>query len=200
MDVGCAFAIPTYLSMASTEGFEMGEVEELVALLRETRDAFDHALVGMMPAQWTFKPGPTRWSVFEVVEHVATVETGAAQLVSGRLIARPATEKEKAEARGKDLVIVQAMKDRGRPMEAPEFVRPSGRWPSPAAAVAAFQESRDRMIALLGRLAGNLRDYCAPHAILGILDGYQWMLFVGTHLARHTEQIAENKATPGFPR
>lgn len=178
----------------------MREVDELVQLLRGTRDAFDHALAGLMPAQWTFKPAPARWSIFEVTEHVATVETGAAQLVSGRLIARPATEQEKAEARGKDLAIVEAMKDRGRPMEAPEFVRPSGRWASPAAAVAAFQESRDRMIALRDRLAGNLRDYCAPHPILGILDGYQWMLFVGTHLDRHIEQIAEIKVTPGFPR
>jgi transposase len=177
----------------------MREVDELVALLRKTGDAFDHALTGLMPAQWTFKPAPTRWSIFEVTEHVATVETGAAQLVSGRLIARPATEQQKAEARGKDVTIVQTMKDRGRPMEAPEFVRPSGRWPSPAAAVAAFQESREKMIALLERLGGNLRDYCAPHPILGTLDGYQWMLFVGSHLDRHTEQIAEIKVTPGFP-
>ena len=177
----------------------MSEVDALVELLQGTRVAFDHALAGLMPAQWTFKPGPTRWSILEVVEHVATVETGAAQLVSGRLISRPATEQQKAEASGKDAVIVQAMKDRRRAMEAPEFVRPSGRWPAPAGAVAAFQESRDRMITLLDRLSGNLRDYCAPHAILGTLDGYQWMLFVGTHLERHTEQIAEIKVTPGFP-
>jgi hypothetical protein len=177
----------------------MREVDALLKLLQDSRDTFDHALTGMMPAQWTFKPGPTRWSIFEVTEHVATVETGAAQLVSGRLIARPGTEAQKAEARGKDALIVETMKDRRRPMEAPEFVRPSGRWPSPAAAVAAFQESRDRMIALLERFPGNLRDYCAPHAILGMLDGYQWMLFVSTHLERHTEQIDEIKVTPGFP-
>ena len=60
----------------------MGEVETLAELLRGTRDAFDHALTGLMPAQWTFKPGPTRWSIFEVTEHVATVETGAAQLIA----------------------------------------------------------------------------------------------------------------------
>jgi len=177
----------------------MREVDALLKLLQDSRDTFDHALTGLMPAQWTFKPGPTRWSIFEVTEHVATVETGAAQLVSGRLIARPATEAQKAEARGKDTLIVETMKDRRQPMEAPEFVRPSGRWPSPAAAVAAFQESRDRMTALLDRFPGNLRDYCAPHTILGTLDGYQWMLFVGTHLERHTEQIEEIKVTPGFP-
>ncbi|MEP7326606.1 MAG: DinB family protein [Gemmatimonadota bacterium] len=177
----------------------MGEVETLIELLTGTRDTFDHALAGLSPAQWTFKPGPTRWSIFEVTEHVATVESDAVQMVSGRLLAHPATEPQKAEVRGKDELILRAMKDRSRPREAPELLRPSGRWPSPAAAVAAFQESRERMLALLNRLPGHLRDYCAPHPILGMLDGYQWMLFVGTHLGRHTEQLAEIKVTPGFP-
>ena len=177
----------------------MSEVDTLIDLLKSSRDVFDHSLSGLMPAQWTFKPGPARWSIFEVTEHVATVESGTAQLMSGRLFARPATDQQKAEIRGKDELIVKAMKDRGRPMEAPEFVRPSGRWPSPAGAVAAFQESRDRMVALLSRLPGNLRDYCAPHPMLGTLDGYQWVLFAVKHLDRHIEQIEEIKVTPGFP-
>jgi hypothetical protein len=177
----------------------MGEVDTLIKMLSGSRDAFDFALTGMMPPQWTFKPAPGRWSIFEVTEHVATVESGTAQLMSGRLFARPATEQQKAETRGKDEVIVKAMKDRSRPMEAPELLRPSGRWPSPAGAVAAFQDSRERMIGLLSRAPGNLRDYCAPHPLLGTLDGQQWILFVVTHLERHIEQIAEIKVTPGFP-
>lgn len=180
-------------------GLKMGEVDTLIDLLDHSRASFDRAVTGLMPAQWTFKPGPSRWSIFEVTEHVATVETGTARLMSGRLFAVPATEQQKAETRGKDELVVKAMKDRGRPMEAPELVRPSGRWPSPAGAVAAFQESRDRIIALLSRLPGNLRDYCAPHPMLGTLDGYQWVLFTATHLDRHIEQIAEIKVTPGFP-
>ena len=49
------------------------------------------------------------------------------------------------------------------------------------------------------RLPGNLRDFCAPHVTLGVLDGYQWILFLAVHLERHVEQIQEIKVTPGFP-
>lgn len=177
----------------------MGEVETLIGLLNQSRESYNHSVAGLMPAQWTFKPGPTRWSIFEVTEHLATVETGTGQLLTGRLFARPATEQQKAEVKGKDEVVLRVLRDRSRPMEAPESLRPTGRWASPAAAVAAFAEARDRLLALLGNLPGNLRDYCAPHPLLRTLDGYQWMLFVVAHLERHTEQIGEIKTTPGFP-
>jgi hypothetical protein len=30
-----------------------------------------------------------------------------------------------------------------------------------------------------------------PHPALGVLDGYQWLAFVGTHELRHANQIRE---------
>lgn len=32
------------------------------------------------------------------------------------------------------------------------------------------------------------------------LDGYQWVLFISAHSERHTKQINEVKADPGFPK
>jgi hypothetical protein len=36
-----------------------------------------------------------------------------------------------------------------------------------------------------------LAKVTAPNRVLGPLDGYQWILFVGAHEARHTGQIRE---------
>jgi hypothetical protein len=96
--------------------------------------------------------------------------------------------------------VVERLKDRSRRMEAPEFVRPTGRWPSPAGAISAFKETREQMIGSLRRITSDLRDYCFPHPLLGTLDGHQWILFVVAHLYRHLEQIDEIKRSPGFPR
>lgn len=180
-------------------GVEMGEVDTLINLLETSRVSFDHSVTGLMPAQWTFKPAPDRWSIFEVTEHIASVETGTCRLMSGRLFSRPATEQQKAETQGKDEQIVARLRDRSRPMEAPELVRPTGRWPSPAGAIETFQETREQMIALLRSVPHNLRDYCAPHPLMGTLDGYQWVVFVVAHLDRHIVQVDEIKRTPGFP-
>jgi hypothetical protein len=35
--------------------------------------------------------------------------------------------------------------------------------------------------------------------VFGPLDGYDWILAVAAHTARHTQQILEVKADPGFP-
>jgi hypothetical protein len=30
-----------------------------------------------------------------------------------------------------------------------------------------------------------------PHPVLGVIDAYQWFIFIGSHEARHAEQIRE---------
>ena len=46
----------------------------------------------------------------------------------------------------------------------------------------------------------DLRDHFYSHPVFGPLDGYQWLLLLSAHSARHTEQIEEVKADPSFPK
>ena len=46
----------------------------------------------------------------------------------------------------------------------------------------------------------DLRDHFFDHPVLGPMDGYQWLLLIATHSARHTAQIEEVKADPNFPK
>ena len=61
-----------------------------------------------------------------------------------------------------------------------------------AAALAALEKTRanlrDLVIAYDGMAIGAVAH---PHPVLGIINGYQWVDFIGIHEARHTAQIRE---------
>jgi hypothetical protein len=42
-----------------------------------------------------------------------------------------------------------------------------------------------------------LRDWFAPHPFAGIIDGYQWILFLAAHTDRHAEQIEATRSKLG---
>ena len=39
-----------------------------------------------------------------------------------------------------------------------------------------------------------------PFQFFGTLNAYQWLIYVPLHTMRHDKQIAEVKATPGYPK
>jgi hypothetical protein len=45
-----------------------------------------------------------------------------------------------------------------------------------------------------------LKAHTAPNPFFGDLNAHQWLLYIPLHHLRHNQQIAEVKATPGFPR
>ena len=51
----------------------------------------------------------------------------------------------------------------------------------------------------LFKSTADLRDHAINHPVFGQLDGYEWVLAVAAHSARHTKQILEVKADPNFP-
>ncbi len=169
-------------------------MQTLIAHLDTSRNELLSELQDLSAAQWTSKPAEDRWSILEVLEHIATVEMGIFSLLSQKLFEAPATAEQKQQAAGKDAIIMDTMKDRVTRRVAPSFTAPKGRWASPSDALAAFDQTRSRIIQLLQQETRNLRDYCAPHPAFKTLDGYQWVLFMIVHSDRHREQIREIKA------
>ena len=47
--------------------------------------------------------------------------------------------------------------------------------------------------------AEDLRNHVSDSPT-GPIDGYQALMFIAAHSARHTKQIAEIKADPNFPK
>jgi hypothetical protein len=65
--------------------------------------------------------------------------------------------------------------------------------------LAALAESRRELLSALDLADGlALGQISFPHPLIGPLDLYQWVLFVGQHEARHAAQIEEIAGTIGF--
>ncbi len=73
-------------------------------------------------------------------------------------------------------------------MQAPEIVRPKG---APAAdSLSSLSASREALLAVCRDADGlAVQAVKAPHALLGKLDLYQWVLMVGQHERRHAAQL-----------
>ncbi len=165
-----------------------------------TRDNFLESIAGLSEKQWTFKPAPDRWSVAEVAEHIAVSESTIFGLVQKQIMSSPAAPDKRAQAKGKDEIVLERIPDRSHKAQAPEFLRPTGRWATEADLTKAFEDSRAATMEYIRTTNDDLRDHFFDHPVLGTLDGYQWLLLISAHSARHTAQIEEVKADPNFPK
>jgi uncharacterized damage-inducible protein DinB len=176
------------------------ERELALKSFQTTRDNFLQSIAGLSQKQWTFKPAPDRWSVAEVAEHIAVSESSLFALVQKQIMASPATPDKREQVKGKDEIILQRVPDRSRKVQAPEFLKPTGRWATEADLTKAFEESRKATMDYIRTTNDDLRDHFFDHPQLGTMDGYQWLLLISAHSARHTAQIEEVKADPNFPK
>jgi hypothetical protein len=176
------------------------ERESALKSFQTTRDNFLKSIAGLSQKQWTFKPGPDRWSVAEVAEHITVSESSLSGLVEQKIMMSPAAPEKREQVKGKDEMILQRVPDRSHKAQAPEFLRPTGRWTTEADLTKAFEESRKATIDYIRTTNDDLRDHFFDHPVFGTLDGYQWLLLISSHSARHTAQIEEVKADPNFPK
>ncbi|HZW96607.1 MAG TPA: DinB family protein [Candidatus Eremiobacteraceae bacterium] len=176
------------------------EREAALKQFETTRDNFLKSIAGLSQAQWTFKPAPDRWSVAEVAEHITVSESTLLGLVQKQIMTSPATPEKREQVKGRDELILQKVPDRSQKVQAPEFLRPTGRWATEADLTKAFEESRKATMDYVRSTDDDLRDHFFDHPMLGTMDGYQWLLLISAHSARHTAQIEEVKADPNFPK
>lgn len=173
------------------------ERQRATAYLEKTRDALLDATSGLSDAQLRFKPAPDRWSVAEVVEHVAATETYLMTMVREKAMSAPARA-EPVDLEEIDTLILTRIPDRSGKVQAPEPLVPRDRFGSPADARQAFATERAKTLQFLAETSG-LRGHALDSPLGHQLDPYQWILFVGAHSERHTKQIEEVKAHADFP-
>jgi uncharacterized damage-inducible protein DinB len=165
--------------------------------LEETRQKFLASIEGVTDAQWTFKAGPDRWSIAEVAEHIAISESTILELVTAKILTAPPPPA--GAERVPDEKLLEAIVDRSSRFQAPEMLKPASRWATRDALAKDFNAARDKTVAYVRNTKDDLRGHAAPHPVLKSLDGFQWVLLIGAHSARHTAQIEEVKAAPGYP-
>lgn len=169
--------------------------------LNATRKKFYDAINGLTEAQWKFKAAPDRWSIAECAEHIALAEDALFVRLTQKVMKAPPAPEKKAELKGKDELVIKFVTDRSNKQQAPESLRPSSRWSTPAELFAHFNELRDRTVAYVENTPEDLRAHVMPvPPPLQLVDAYQLILYMSGHSARHTAQIDEVKAAPNYPK
>lgn len=170
-----------------------------IEYFKQTQKDFLASIDGVSEAQWKFKAAPDRWSIAETAEHIAVTEQTIWDLV-GKIMKSPATPEKRAEVKGKDETILTVIPDRSRKAQAPERLKPTGKWATQAALVKEFEATRAKEVTYVADTKEDLRSHFEEHPLLKTMDAYQWLILNGAHCKRHTAQILEVKADPNYPK
>jgi hypothetical protein len=188
--------------LAADHTLTQAELDRARLYLDQTKSGMVGATRHLSDAQWKYKPGPDRWSTAEIVEHVILVQERVLGTLRNKLDQAPVTPPHPDYRRVDDIVIYQI------PSRLSKF-------PSPAqpAGDLARSDALKRFLTNCARLNQYLettpglrnRSVEAPpvKAVSGgayeTMDGYQWILAAAAHTERHTKQVLEVMADPGFP-
>lgn len=171
----------------------------LVDLLERSAKEFLSSVEGLTDAQWSFKPGPDRWSVAEVAEHLERAEV--ALFASARSVqAQTPTSDWQVRTAGKSELLQRMLLNRDAKAQAPEILAPRHDL-TREQIIDGFRNARGETLKFARETDTPLKTYVRVHPfpIFGELNAYQWVLYIPLHTMRHNQQIAEVKATPGFP-
>src|SRR3989442_32682 len=75
---------------ASAQEVTQAEKDKALQYLETTKKNILEATRGLSEAQWNFKPAPERWSVAQVMEHIAAAEDFIRDLVKEKVMMAPA--------------------------------------------------------------------------------------------------------------
>ena len=165
--------------------------DPLLSLLDSERAQFLAEVARVPTALGGVRPQADRWSVAEIVEHVARIDRGVEKLITLRNAEpRPATPEELAQAELTPAKVA-LVRDRTARLEAPERVRPSG---SLTLDAALEQLTAARVALKAAYVAADdavLDSNVHPHPFLGFLTLRAWVQLVAHHDWRHGQQVAE---------
>jgi hypothetical protein len=182
---------------ASAQEVTQAEKDKALQYLETTKKNVLEATRGLSEEQWNFRPAPDRWSVAQVMEHIAASEDFIREMLKEKVMMAPAGDAGRDVKKTDDSVLA-LVPDRTHKAQAPEPLVPTNRFGSPESSIKHFVETRATTEEFLKTTTG-LRDHVMDSP-LGKLDGYEFVLFIAAHSERHTKQINEVKADPNFPK
>lgn len=190
-------ALLVVLSGAEAQTLSQADLDRGLQYLETTKKNIIDATRGLSEAQWNFKSSPFKWSIAQVVEHIAVTEDLLRQIAEGQIKTAPPVPDR--DFKKTDERVLEVVPDRSRKFQAPEQLRPKNQFGSPEATLKHFLESRAKTVELL-KTTPDLRAHVVDGGQLGKIDAYERILFIGAHSERHTKQLLEVKADPKFPK
>ena len=192
------FVLIASVSGTKAQTLSQADLDRGLQYLETTKKNIVDATRGLSEAQWNFKPSVFKWSVAQVMEHIAASEDLLRQMAEGQIKQQSPSVPDR-DLKKTDDKVLEVVPDRSKKFQAPEQLRPRNQFGSPEAALKHFLESRAKTVELL-KTTPDLRAHVADSGLLGKIDAYERILFIAAHSERHTKQLLEVKADPKFPK
>ncbi|MFD1020810.1 DinB family protein [Thalassobacillus hwangdonensis] len=152
--------------------------------LEEKRDQIFQFIDGLTDEQAATRPSEEEWSILETLEHLFLIEKSVVKGLNHVM-----KTGEQATAKSKP---IHRTTDRSHKVEAPERLRPAGRFTTLSEAKDALVKSREATLFLVhNKDKATLEKYTMPHPAFGDMTLDQWVEFIGWHELRHLEQMKE---------
>jgi hypothetical protein len=165
-----------------------------------SRQEFLAAIDGVTAEQWKWKSAPERWSVGETAEHIVLAEAALFANVQKATSSPPNPDWEE-KTKGKTEFIERVMAPRLGKATAPDPIVPQGKL-TQTEVRERFLKQRVQIEKFAQETTVELKQYTVEHpfAVFNTLNAYQWLIYIPLHTERHDKQIAEVKATAGYPK
>lgn len=170
-----------------------------LSYFKQTKKDLQDAVKNLSDAQMNWKPADSVWSIAECIEHIALSEKNIFDYAQSSLKeeANPGKRKELKFASDQD--VIKLITDRSFRVKTREGFIPSNQFGSAQKSLDVFVERRNGLIDYVKKTDDDLRNHFI-NSPFGLVDTYQFLIFLSGHTKRHTLQIEEVKANPGFPK
>lgn len=167
--------------------------------MKSTKGDVVGAVKSLTDAQLNYKSAPDKWSAKECVYHIAISEKNLWAMLEGSLKSAANPEK-RAEIKMTDEQIATMIADRSNKVKTFEPFEPKNTpYKTLDEALTTFKTARAEHIKYLKSTTEDLRNHVVQMPF-GWIDCYQLSIFISGHSNRHSQQINEIKADPGYPK
>jgi hypothetical protein len=167
--------------------------DDLVSHLQMTENWLVDEVSHLSPAQLQFRMARDRWTIAEVVKHLAIADPTYWQLFQDGM-KHPLQHLEKQAT---DADVLWYGINRTKHEKTEPYKDPKGQKIDIQQALESFRKLHSTMLEYARTTGEDLRGHAVPD--WGV-DAYQCLLEISTHTQRHILQIREVKADPGFPK
>ena len=185
----------TTLAFSALAELTKKERELAVSYLKETRKTLFQTVNPLTDDQLGFKEMDGSWSIVECVEHLALSEQIIFEWSQNAL----EHSAEKGEIAFQDEMLMKIFTDRSQKSKTLDVLEPKGNFNSIDEAFDHFDKLRAKHIEYIETTSDPLRSSYFDFPF-GKGDAYQVILLLAAHTERHTKQIQEIMAKPGYPK
>lgn len=185
-------------ALTSDRELSSADKEFLLDYYERTREHLEEITEDLEEAQLQYQTAEDRWSVAQVLEHIILTEQSIFGMTQ-EMMSNASNPERKAEVKATDEDLIMGIEDRSHKFKTSAELEPTGKYSNAEEALADFEKQREEILNFIKETPEEEMRNHISDSPFGAIDGYQSLLFLAAHTARHTKQIEEVLADPGFP-